>query len=254
MEMVYVPAGPFIMGSKEDDSKAYASEKPAHEVYLDAFWIDRTEVTNGQYARCVDTGVCEHPTAFGVEKTDSVTRDWYYSNPAYDDYPVINVNWNAARVYCEWAGRRLPTEAEWEKAARGTDQRWFPWGNKNVRGSYLNLADRGTGYEHSYNLVDDGYDDTSPAGNYPAGASPYGAYDMAGNVWEWTADWYSRSYYRESPYENPTGPETGALKVLRGGSYNNGNWAIRPTTRSYLGPIYAYAYIGFRCAASDTAD
>ncbi len=115
----------------------------------------------------------------------------------------------------------------------------------------LDTGDRGTGHEYSYNLVDDGYTDTAPAGNYPAGASPYGAYDMAGNVWEWTTDWYSRTYYTLSPYKNPTGPESGTLKILRGGSYNNSNWGIRSTTRSYLGPLYAYGYVGFRCAISE---
>ena len=252
MEMVFVPAGKFMMGSQPDDDEAYASEKPAHEVYLDAFWIDRSEVTNAQYALCVSSGMCEPPTAFGVEKKNSNTYSWYYGNPEYDHFPVVYVDWEAAENYCEWAGRRLPTEAEWEKAARGTDQRWYPWGNENVRGSLVNLADRGTGQAYSYNLVEDGYNDTSPAGNYPEGASPYGAYDMAGNVWEWVSDWYGRTYYSASPSENPNGPETGTLKVLRGGSYNNGNWAIRTTTRSYLGPLYAYGYVGFRCALSES--
>lgn len=247
MERVYVPAGPFIMGSRPGDSQASSGEKPPHEVYLDAFWIDRTEVTNGQYALCVEAGACKPPTAFGMLKENSNSREWYYGNPEYDDFPVIYVDWDAARIYCQWAGRRLPTEAEWEKAARGTDQRWYPWGNRNVRGAFANLADRGTGYEYSYNLAEDGYDDTSPAGNYPKGASPYGAYDMAGNVWEWVSDWFSRDYYAVSPYQNPTGPEMGSTKTLRGGSYNNSNWGIRSTTRSYLGPLYAYGYVGFRC-------
>ena len=191
---------------------------------------------------------CEPPTSFGVEKIRSNTRDWYYGNPEYERYPVVYVDWDSAVSYCEWTGRRLPTEAEWEKAARGTDQRWYPWGNLNVRGSLVNLADRGSGQEYSYNLVEDGFTDTSPAGNYPEGASPYGAYDMAGNVWEWVSDWYSRTYYSVSPSENPAGPESGSLKVLRGGSYNNSNLSIRPSTRSYLGPMYAYGYVGFRCA------
>jgi formylglycine-generating enzyme required for sulfatase activity len=248
MEMVFVPAGPFMMGSRQGDRQAYASEKPVHEVVLDAYWIDRTEVTNSEYALCVQAGACEPPTAFGMEKLNSNQREWYYSNPEYDNYPVVYVDWDAARIYCEWAGRRLPTEAEWEKAARGTDQRWFPWGNKNIRGDFLNMADRGTGYDYSYNLIEDGYDDTSPVGNYPKGASPYGAYDMAGNVWEWVSDWFGRDYYAQSPLENPTGPESGTMKVLRGGSFNNSNWGVRPTTRSYLGPLYAYGYVGFRCA------
>ena len=250
MEMVLVPAGEFTMGSQPNNADPYDSEMPAHKVYLDTFWIDRTEVTNGQYALCVEAGACQAPTAYGALRPNSRTRPDYYGNSVYTQYPVVYVDWDAAVAYCTWAGRRLPTEAEWEKAARGTDQRWFPWGNKNVSGKFLNLADRGTGYYYSYNLVDDGYRDTSPVGNYPAGASPYGAYDMAGNVLEWTADWFSDSYYSVSPAENPTGPESGTLKVLRGGSLNSGNWSIRSTTRFYLGPEYAYSYIGFRCAAS----
>ena len=254
MEMVYVPAGTFVMGAKLDDDEAYASEKPAHEVYLDAYWIDRTEVTNAQYALCVSAGACEPPTAFGMVKLNSNKRPWYYSNPEFDDYPVVYVDWEAAGIYCDWAGRHLPSEAEWEKAARGTDQRWYPWGNKNVAGNLVNLADRHTNYQYSFRFVDDGYLDTSPAGNYPAGASPYGAYDMAGNVWEWVADWFSRGYYASSPHDNPTGPETGIHKVLRGGCYNSSNWGIRSTMRSYLGPLYAYGYIGFRCAMAENSD
>ncbi len=248
MEQVFVPAGVFIMGADMDDKEAIASEKPAHEVYLYAYWIDRTEVTNSQYALCVSAGVCQPPTAFGQERVNSIHYEWYYGNPEFDNYPVIYVDWDSALTYCEWAGRRLPTEAEWEKAARGTDQRWFPWGNKNVRSTFVNLADRNTRFDHSYNLVDDGYTDTAPVGSYPDGASPYGAYDMAGNVWEWVSDWYSKTYYSESPFENPTGPVSGTHKALRGGSYNNSNWSIRTTMRSYLGHLYAYGYVGFRCS------
>ncbi len=254
MQQVYVPAGTFTMGAAIQDKEAIASEKPAHEVYLDAYWIDRTEVTNSQYARCVSAGTCQPPTAFGQERTNSIHYEWYYGNPQYDDYPVIYVDWDAAQTYCEWAGRRLPTEAEWEKAARGTDQRWYPWGNKNIRSSFVNLADRSAHYDHSYNLINDGFVDTAPVGNYPKGASPYGAYDMAGNVWEWVEDWYSQTYYSQSPVENPTGPESGTRKVLRGGSYNNSNWSIRTTMRSYLGPLYGYGYVGFRCAQDASTD
>ena len=250
MEMVYVPEGSFPMGSRLDDEEAYTSEKPSHEVNLDAFWIDRTEVTTGQYALCVDSGTCQPPTAYGMERENSVTIPSYYGNPAYEDYPVVFVDWDMANAYCQWAGKRLPTEAEWEKAARGTDMRWYPWGSRNVTSRLANLADRGTGYAYSYNLAEDGYDDTAPVGSYPDGASPYGAYDMAGNVWEWTADWYARTYYSQSPAENPSGPESGAKKVLRGGCFNNSNWGIRSAMRSYLEPFHASGYVGFRCAQS----
>jgi formylglycine-generating enzyme required for sulfatase activity len=251
MEMVYVPAGEFVIGSDEDDDMAYASEKPAHTVTLDAYWIDRTEVTNAQYALCVAGGACNPPFAYGQQRFNSHTREQYYDDPEYAGYPVIYVDWASAAAYCEWAGRRLPTEAEWEKAARGTDQRWYPWGSKNIRGNMLNMADRGTGDWYSYNLIDDGYDDTAPTGSYPAGASPYGAYDMAGNVWEWVSDWYSPTYYGISPAENPAGPESGETKAMRGGSFNNSNFGIRSATRSNSLPYNSYGYVGFRCALSE---
>ncbi|MCJ7623717.1 MAG: formylglycine-generating enzyme family protein [Anaerolineaceae bacterium] len=251
MEMVYVPAGPFLMGSKEEDKDAYNNEKPQHEVVLDAFWIDRTEVTNSQYTLCVNAGICEPPTAFGVIRYDSITRDSYYDDPSFANYPVIHIDWYAARIYCEWTGRRLPTEAEWEKAARGTDGRRYPWGNKNVAGNLVNLADRNTAWSYSFKLSNDGYEDTSPVGNYPGGASPYGAYDMAGNVWEWVADLFDEDYYMVSPSRNPTGAEAGDNYVLRGGSFRNSNWGIRSSLRSYLFPAFAYGYIGFRCAMSE---
>jgi len=251
--MVYVPAGAFMMGVKQVDEEGSSDEKPLHEVDLDAFWIDQTEVTNVQYVLCVQAGVCEPPTAFGVVKPNSNTRPFYYGNPDFADYPVVYVNWYAAQAYCQWAGRRLPTEAEWEKAARGTDQRWYPWGDQNVAGTLVNLADRIYGTDFSFTLVNDGYYDTSPVGSYPRGASPYGALDMAGNVWEWTADWFSADYYAQSPLHNPTGPVEGSSRALRGGSFNNSNRTIRTTERSYLGPLFAYGYIGFRCAVSADA-
>ena len=250
-EMVFVPAGPFWMGSLEDDSYAYQNEMPQREVTLDAFWIDRYEVTNARYAACVDAGVCKAPFAFGMFKPNSSTREQYFGNPEYVNYPVIYVNWFAAQEYCTWAGKRLPTEAEWEKAARGTDGRLFPWGNKDVTGNLANLADANTNYDWTIRYINDGFQDTSPAGNYPQGASPYGAMDMAGNVWEWVQDWYDVSYYRTAPDENPAGPDEGEYKGLRGGSWQSSNWGIRAALRSRLEPDIAYNYIGFRCAMDD---
>jgi formylglycine-generating enzyme required for sulfatase activity len=216
-------------------SDGHRNEQPVHTVYLDAYWIDRTEVTNGQYVLCVKAGVCKPPRA-----TNSVTKAQYYGNPAYKDYPVINVNWDEAQTYCEWADRRLPTEAEWEKAARGTDQRLYPWGNQPPNEELAN------------NNWREG--DPLPVGSYPEGASPYGALDMAGNVWEWVADWYQIDYYDVSPIRNPTGPIEGNRiensKLQRGGGWNSSDWFIRSTCRVLLHPVYYSRYRGFRCAQS----
>jgi len=172
--MVYVPAGEFIMGSDERDG----NEQPMHTVYLDAFYIDKTAVTNAQYRKCVEAGACDAPR----ETTD-------YDNADYAQHPVVYVNWFQAKAYCEWVGKRLPTEAEWEKAARGTDGRKYPWGN-TFDGSRLNFCDKNCTLSWKDPSVDDGYTGTAPVGSYPVGASPYGALDMAGNVYAWVADWY----------------------------------------------------------------
>jgi formylglycine-generating enzyme required for sulfatase activity len=225
--MVYVPAGKFWMGSDE-----YNNERPQHEVTLDAFWIDRTEVTNRQYQLCVADGACSLPS-----KSESYTRDSYYSNPGFDDYPVIYVDWNQAVTYCRWADKRLPTEAEWEKAARGTDKRNYPWGE----GVDCNRA--------NYTVCKS---DTTEVGSYPQGASPYGALDMAGNVWEWVADWYDSNYYANSPDRNPQGPESGKFRVVRGGSWYGDQGDIRAANRSTSGPSLVGGGLGFRCAHSDS--
>ena len=192
---VFVPAGPFAMGLDEGGF----DEKPQHEVVLDAFWIMQTEVTNEQYESCVAADVCSPP----------FHPDWGSDEfwALYDLHPVTQVTWEQAVAYAEWAGGRLPTEAEWEKAARGTDGRRYPWGDATPNAQRLNF--------------NDAIGDTQPVGSYPAGASPYGALDMAGNVWEWVADWYGESYYAVSPRENPTGPAEGERRVLRGGAYNS---------------------------------
>jgi formylglycine-generating enzyme required for sulfatase activity len=205
--LVFVPAGEFTMGSDDGNS----DEQPAHTVYLDAFAIDRTEVTNAQYARCVQAGACRPPGS-----SSSYTRANYFADPRYADHPVIYVSWDDARAYCAWAGRRLPTEAEWEKAARGTDGRTYPWGDE-WDASKANTSEAGPG-------------DTTPVGAYPQGASPYGALDMAGNVWEWVADWYGEDYYRESPGENPLGPASGTNRVVRGGSWATFSGSLAPPT------------------------
>lgn len=229
MMMIYVPAGEFLMGSRETDPIADNDEKPQHRVYLDAFWIDQTEVTNAMYAKCVKAGACQPPSS-----TASYTFHAYYGDSPYDHYPVAWITWERARTYCEWAGRRLPTEAEWEKAARGTDGRLYPWGDATPNPNLLNFkADVG---------------DTTAVGNYPAGASPYGALDMAGNLWEWVADWYSHSYYASSPAANPPGPAPQAYHACRGGSWNSAAEMVRTAARGNADPGRCDGIVGIRCA------
>jgi len=215
--MVYVPAGDFTMGSND-----YDSEKPPHTVYLDAFWIDKFEVTNALYKKCVDVGKCSAPSE----------RKFY--NAQYDNYPVIYVSWNDANAFCAWAGKRLPTEAEWEKSARGTDGRVYPWGSAFDK----NLV----------NSFEGGKGDTTTVGSYPGGVSPYGAMDMAGNVWEWVADWYDEKYYSNSPRNNPKGPSSGQYRVLRGGSWVGLQKGVRASVRFLNLPDDRSSGVGFRCA------
>ncbi len=249
MVMMYVPAGNFTMGDTADQALAeckkfnsgcqrswFTNEEPPHIVSLDAYWIDKTEVTNAMYARCVQAGACKPPSQYS-----SRTHDSYYSDSQYADYPVIYVDWNDANTYCQWAGARLPTEAEWEKAARGTDGRMYPWGNSSPACSLANFSPNG-----SSACVGD----TKAVGSYPAGASPYGALDMAGNVWEWVADWYSDTYYASSPANNPSGPSSGQYRVLRGGSWSFSEYSVRSAYRSRLEPDSRSYLIGFRCSRS----
>jgi len=258
--MVYIPAGPFTMGGsadvglaeckkywyKPDECKRdnYTDEEPAHTVTLDAFYIDQYEVTNARYAECVQAGKCAAPG-----ETKSYTRDNYYGNPQYNDYPVITVDWNQAKAYCEWRGGRLPTEAEWEKAARGTDGRTYPWGNE-FDGSRVNFCDKNCTFDWANKNYDDGYADTAPVGSYPGGVSPYGVYDLAGNVWEWVNDWYGSGYYGGSPATNPLGPTSGDNRVRRGGGWGNDPHRVRAAFRFRFAPDLRNNLIGFRCARS----
>ena len=243
MVQVCIPAGEFIMGSSRvADPQAMEEELPQHTVYLDAYWIDRTEVTNAQYALCVaDAGACTKPADHS-----SITRGSYYGNGAYALYPVVYVSWSQAAAYCAWAGRRLPSEAEWEKAARGPEGGIYPWGNA-FDGARANYCDINCVNAWKDSRFDDGYFDTSPVGDYPDGASLYGALDMVGNVYEWVADWYGP--YSRSGQVNPRGPATGLEHIIRGGSWGDDAVHIRAAVRSHI-PQEEYwtNYIGFRCS------
>jgi eukaryotic-like serine/threonine-protein kinase len=225
--MMLVPAGEFKMGSILGDG----DEQPTHTVYLDAYYIDKYEIINALYMACVNVGACDPP-----RQSDSVTHPSYYGNPEFDNYPVIYVDWNMAKTYCEWRGVQLPTEAQWEKAARGTDGRTYPWG-ETVDKIYANS---------NQNLLD-----TTAVGSYERGKSIYGVYDMAGNVFEWVADWYSETYYQDSPSSNPLGPDTGQYRVLRGGSWHSFPYSFRSSFRgAYDFPEGFGPNLGFRCAKS----
>ena len=245
IDWVNIPTGEFIMGSNSDEPYFWGAEAPRHKVYLDEFWIALTEVTNKNYRLCVTNGACSPPAS-----NESDSRSDYYTNPKYDNYPVIYVTYNDAASFCSWAGGRLPTEAEWEKAARGTDGYLYPWGNEELNANFANFCDTGCPHPNEAELdFDDGYRDTAPVGSYPAGASPYGVLDMAGNVLELTSDWYSTNYYTISPYENPLGPSTGDRRPIRGGSWYSARSGLRTSARASMSSDYIfYVTVGFRCA------
>ncbi len=225
--MLLIPGGPFIMGA----SGYSTAEEPSHTVILADFYIDKYEVTNGQYAECVQAGKC---TAPGDKK--SATRNSYYGNAEYNNYPVIYVNWTQTISYCQSVGKRLPTEAEWEKAARGTDGRTYPWGNESPSCNRLNY----------YNGTKYCVGDTAAVGSYPTGVSPYGVHDMAGNVWEWVS-----SEYRPYPYRDNDGREDliniNNVKVVRGGGWGDVGSLARAPNRDRNNTSDTYDVLGFRC-------
>ncbi len=229
---VSVPAGPFTMGN---DGKGNPDEQPAHRPRLKSFSIDRTEVTNAEYARCVAARACSAPLA-----STSKTRPRYFGDRRFDRFPVANVSWHQAAEFCRWAGGRLPTEAEWEKAARGDkDRRTYPWGDRRPDCSLANFGG-----------PDGCGGDTAEVGGRPAGRSPYGALDMAGNVWEWVSDWYDSSYYKKAPARDPAGPRWGSFKVMRGGCFDTAPEGLRVSCRNHDLPTSAQPNVGFRCARS----
>lgn len=225
-EMVKVPAGESMMGkySTEPD------EGPKHVVFLDDYYIDKYEVTMDQYRKCVRAGKCSQP---GTKKGCS------WDESSQGNHPINCVDWNQAKAYCEYAGKRLPTEAEWEKAARGADGCEYPWGNEEPSCKYDIINENGEGC---------GRDSTWPVGSKPEGVSPYGVFNMSGNVSEWISDWYSETYYSKSPYKNPQGPESGTMRVIRGGSWVVESWYMAAANRSFGDPYDRYRGYGFRCA------
>jgi formylglycine-generating enzyme required for sulfatase activity len=247
MQMVFVPGGKFVMGSDEAEvdfalaqcknygancaRRYFSVEMPLHTVRLDSFWLDMTEVTSSQYQGCVLDGACEPAGC----------------SSAGADYPVVCVPWDQAAAYCQWAGTRLPTEAEWEYSARGAGRFRYPWGD-DFNGTLLNYCDSSCTLSKQDDEFDDGYAESAPVGSYPQGASWVGALDMAGNVWELVADWNGN--YSEGELMNPTGPETGSRRVARGGSWHASPDHVRSALRTHMGPLDTVDHAGFRCAQS----
>ena len=245
MPQVYVPASPFTMGSNTGAN----DEQPQRTVYLDAYWMDQTDVTNAMFVKFISasgyqTDAQTEGTGFVHVNDQWVSikgANWLHPQGPDSDvknrgsHPVVQVSYNDARAYCQWAGRHLPTEAQWEKAARGRDGRMYPWGNDMPVHSLLNFRDE--------------IGSTTQVGLYPSGASPYGALDMAGNVWNWVLDWYGATYYADAPVRNPVGPLTGQQRLTRGGSWFDTAKEVRTTARYPLDPMSHGSNVGFRCAS-----
>ena len=228
--MRLIPAATYTIGSESEI--ADVDEKPAHPVKLDDFYIDKYEVTNAQYRTFLTTTGHREPKYWNDETLNQ------------PEQPVVGVSWDDAAAYAEWAEKRLPTEAEWEVAARGSEERVFPWGNE------FDLKVAATTIHANIIAADDGFEKTAVVGSFTAGESPFGVQDLAGNVFEWVADWYAEDYYDDSPLSNPQGPAEGNFKVLRGGSWRDGGEKARSAKRSSLPGSMRHDEIGFRCAIS----
>jgi len=227
MMMVYVPAGTFNMGRDANYTGATGNVVPIHSVTLSGYWIDMYPVTNSHYAQCVAAGICSKPSEMG-----SFKRETYYGDDQYKFYPVVFISWKDADIYCRWAGVKLPTEAQWEFAARGPKNNLYPWGNYQPLETQTNYGQN--------------IGDTSQVNAYPDGRSWVGAFDMAGNVWEYTGDWYDS--YPSDPAQDPTGPRTGTRRVARGGSFNDSYYAIMSTSRNRIDQDFDNRPLfGFRC-------
>ena len=250
---VCVPAGNFLMGAASDDPLARDNEKPQHPVYLEAFWIDRTEVTNANFAKCMAAGACKPE----IYETSAKTYTPYSVHPDYQNFPALLYEDDVAVAYCQWAGKRLPTEAEWEKAARGADGRLYAWGNALdcAQARYLGCPMPAAPAEERAPRC--GYSKqcrVNPVDDYLNGAGPYGALNMTGNAWEWVADWYAADYYAGSPANNPTGPATGNFRVRRGGGAKSVARDMRVTARADGAPHHYFdGQMGFRCASDAVA-
>ncbi len=280
MEMVFVPSGTFLMGSSDDQidnamndcKKMYHKEKdcqrhiysnqeqPQHEVYVDAFWIDKTEVSNSQFCKFINTkgnqmtngvkwfepGAGHRGIIYGyIQEIDGV----FTPKTGYENHPAIEVSWYGAKAYCDWVDGRLPTEAEWEYAAKGESNNIYPWGNE-FKGNLVNYRDSTFNFDNmgKDTSFSDGYSEWAPVSSYHAGASWCGALNMAGNIHEWVSDWYSVDYYSISPKDNPKGPKNGTLKIGKGGSWYDPSWHVRCSYRKVLTPSSARMHwIGFRC-------
>jgi formylglycine-generating enzyme required for sulfatase activity len=236
-EMMLIPAGEFVMGSPENVGND--DEHPQHTVYLDDFFIGKYEVTNEQYVEFLNA-IGKNDDDAGHTFVNMDIARVRYKNQIYkmvkgwEDHPVAGISWYGAKAYAEWDGGRLPTEAEWEKAARGSDGREWPWGNSWVA--------------ENCNTWEAGPHNTTPVGNYPIGVSPYGVHDLTGNLYEWVADWYQADYYKFSPSRNPKGPDSGAFRVLRGGSWAELENLSRPSVRFGQPPDSGDSDFGFRVA------
>jgi len=242
--MVMVPAGKFLLGCNTWADRACAvDEKPSKKVHLDAFAIDRTEVTVRQFAACVAAKVCDGKflTTAGTEGVRLIEMEkCNYSREGRDGHPMNCVSHIQAEQYCKWAGGRLPTEAEWEKAAGGEEGWLYPTGDATISCEVAVMSENGDGC---------GRGTTWPVGSKPKGKSPYGAVDMAGNVWEWVADWYEPLHYRSAPDQNPKGPDIGKLRVVRGGGWRDrAGQMLRTSARGKYPPATHAIHLGFRCA------